>query len=73
MITFIKRKIREYLYRCVSLSEKDVKAFHEKFPNKCMICSFTRFGIEMGYLPEKEEAEPHNCIELQLEAPKGEG
>ncbi len=64
MISKIKGKIREWLFRCVRLSERDIKEFEKKFPDKCMICSFHRFGYEMGYLPTRE-SKVHKCKEAE--------
>lgn len=43
-------------------TEDMAKEFEEKFPNKCMICSYHRFGYAQGYTDDPMP-EPHDCIE----------
>lgn len=62
----LRRKIREILFKMIALNENDVMEFERKFPNKCMICSFYRYGCELGYL-ESDEPEWHICKEAKDE------
>ena len=45
--------------------EEMVKEFKKAFPNKCMICSYHRFGRENG-LTKELKPKPHKCIEQAL-------
>lgn len=44
-------------------ARKLVEKFAHRFPGKCMICSFYRFGRNNGFHAERPEPEPHECIE----------
>lgn len=43
-------------------AKKMVKDFEEKFPGKCMICSYHRFGVSHGYV--SGEVRLHDCPEV---------
>lgn len=38
-----------------------VAEFPVKFPGRCMICSYHRYGVEYGFTVKP--LEPHDCIE----------
>ena len=44
-------------------AKKMVKEFIEIFPNKCLICSYHRFGIDYGLT--KGSVKDHKCIDKE--------
>lgn len=42
---------------------KMVTEFQVQFPNKCVICSYYRWGVNHGFNPSKPKE--HNCIEIK--------
>ena len=44
-----------------SRNEKLVRKFMQDFPDKCLICSLHRFGVENGFT--KGIAKEHECID----------
>lgn len=62
----LRKRIREALFKMIALNENDVIEFERKFPDKCMICSFHRYGYELGYL-KSDEPEWHVCKEARNE------
>ena len=49
----------------VSPLEDDIEEFEEKFPGRCIICSYHRFGLQEGYVdpgtkPDKHEGCPED-------------
>jgi hypothetical protein len=58
----IRKFLRKLFFQSISFSYQDLKNFEERFPGKCIVCSFHRFGYEMGYLNDVKP-DKHLCLE----------
>jgi hypothetical protein len=60
------RKRVRHLWRWITGqigAERFVEEFIEKFPGRCMICSYHWYGITHGHCSPYEPVSPHYCIE----------
>jgi hypothetical protein len=44
--------------------DREVREFAQRFPGRCMICSYHQFGRAYGFVPLDGSAKPHHCIEV---------
>ncbi|MCK6462886.1 MAG: hypothetical protein L6Q29_03670 [Candidatus Pacebacteria bacterium] len=63
LIRGIKREIKNFLFPADAMLER----FQKKFPGKCPICSFRRYGIWKGFKVGQLPA--HNCPENNTSYP----
>lgn len=42
--------------------------FQEKFPGRCPICSFHRYGVMHGHLSPDDPIQEHDCLERRAHA-----
>lgn len=47
-------------------NERMVGDFIERFPGRCMICSYHDWGRREYFVPWDSKPEPHDCIEERL-------
>jgi len=60
MINLIRRLIFKLMFkRDIAMIED----FVGRFPGKCMICSYHRYGFTHGFIPLGDPVPEHHCIE----------
>lgn len=47
-------------------AKRMVAEFRERFPGRCIICSYHRYGVQNGYTAGPPD--PHDCIEAETQA-----
>lgn len=68
MIALLRRwlkRARQFL--SPGFSGEDITDFQRKFPGRCMICSYHRYGISHGHT--SGPCPEHECIESRRDAP----
>jgi len=48
-------------------AERRMRDFAERFPGKCLICSYHRWGISQGFEKPGSKPELHQCTEKEHE------
>lgn len=45
------------------VAERSISDFMKVFPDRCPICAYHRFGLQMGLEANDAPLPPHHCIE----------
>ncbi len=44
-------------------AQLDLAEFARRFPGRCMVCSYHRFGLHHGIVAPGTPVDPHHCVE----------